>query len=58
MQPFIYVLYLGPTFNEVFDDIDLVATPCFGSLGVMNDHLVVPFKFNLFVDVMNAPLFM
>jgi hypothetical protein len=57
MQPFIYIAHLGPTFNEIFDNIDLLAAPCFESLGVVSDNLVIFFKADFFFNVMGAPLF-
>jgi hypothetical protein len=57
MQPFIYVIHLGSALNEVFDNIDLIATPRFESLRIVSDHLAIPFKFDLYLDVMDAPLF-
>jgi hypothetical protein len=56
MQPFIYIARLGPTFKEIFDNIDLLATPCFEPLGVVSDNLVIFFKADFFLDVMDAPL--
>jgi hypothetical protein len=56
MQPFIYVAYLGPTCDEILDNIDLLATPCFESLGVVSDNLIIFFKADLFLNVMDAPL--
>jgi hypothetical protein len=56
MQPFIYVFHLRPVFNEVSDNINLVALPSFEPLGIVGNHIIVPSELNLPFDIVDASL--
>jgi hypothetical protein len=56
MQPFIHIVHFRPAFDELFDNINLVACPGFKPLGIVSNHCIVPCELDLPFDIVDAPL--